>query len=71
MIDAYNKFFIQLNERVCCNLVYWDRETNVKRTLKLNDGLKSEIIMKIISIQPEILIIEGDLNDLPGNSFTA
>lgn len=57
MISKYNKFFIQLNERRCSDLIYWDKETNVKGVLKLNNVLKSEIIMKIKLMQPEILII--------------
>ena len=57
MISMYNKFFIQLNEGGCSNLIYWDKETNVKVVLKLNNVLKSEIIMKIKLVQPEILIV--------------
>jgi hypothetical protein len=57
VISAYNKFFIQLDERECSSLIYWDKETNVKIALKLNNVLKSEIVMKIRLAQPEILII--------------
>lgn len=56
MISKYNKFFIQLNEGGCSDLIYWDKETNVKAVLKLNNILKSEIILKIKLMQSEILI---------------
>ena len=71
MISEYNKFFIQLNETGCSSLIYWDKETNVKSILKLNNVLKSEIIMKIKSVQPKILIMEGEINDLSGDRITA
>ena len=54
MISTYNKFFIRLNEGGYSDLIYWDKETNVKGVLKLNNILKSEIIMKIKLVQPEI-----------------
>jgi hypothetical protein len=60
VINTYNKFFIQFNERGCSSLIYWDKETNVKSVLKLNNVMKSEIYAKIKLMQPEILIMEGE-----------
>lgn len=58
MISRYNKFFIQSIERGCSNLIYWDKETKIRIVLKLNNVLKSEIIMKIRLVQQEIFVIE-------------
>lgn len=56
MISEYNKFSIKLNERGCCDLIFWDKETNVKSVLVINNKIKSEIIRKIKLVQPKILI---------------
>ena len=56
MTSGYSKFSIKLNERGSVNIIYWDRETNIKSTLELNNGLKSDIIRKIKLVQPEIII---------------
>ena len=58
LINEYKKFFIQKNEYGNSELIYWDKETKVKSVMKLNNDLKSEIIMKIKLVQPEILIID-------------
>lgn len=71
MKSACNKFFIQIDNKGYSNLIYCDKETNVKCAMKLNNGLKSEILMKIKLIQPKILIVEGDIYDFSGNRLIA
>jgi uncharacterized protein YbcV (DUF1398 family) len=59
VISKYNKFFIQLIERGCSNLIYWDKETKVRIVLKSINVLNCETIMKIRLVQQEILTIGG------------
>jgi hypothetical protein len=61
--NKYNKFFVQIGEGGCRNLIYWDKDTNVKAVLKSDNVSESETIMKIKLLQPEILMIfYADMN---------